>query len=89
MPTPTQKTFRTVYAASFLIIAHHESRIASVVLNAQTKRNGLWGPSQLTNEKLKILISTPIISMDRMFTVTNLFNLLTNGRFIFEALPFH
>ena len=43
---------------SFLIIAHHESNTASVVLNAQTKRKGLLGPSQLTSEKLKTLIST-------------------------------
>jgi hypothetical protein len=43
------------------MIAHQERNTASVVLNAQTKRKGLRGPSQLTREKLKILISTPII----------------------------
>ena len=36
------------------MIAHHDSITASVVLKAQTKRNGLAGPSQLTSEKLKI-----------------------------------
>src|SRR5438128_2084416 len=56
------------------MIAHQESMIASAVLKAQTKRNGLAGPSQLTSEKLKILISTPIISMARRFRVTAAFS---------------
>ena len=43
-------------AIYFLITAHQLSRIASAVLNAQTNRNGLSGPSQLTSEKLKILM---------------------------------
>ena len=38
------------------MIAHQASMTASTVLNAQTKRNGLAGPSQLTSEKLKIRI---------------------------------
>jgi hypothetical protein len=74
MPTPTQNTFRTVYALSFFIIAHQESITASTVLNAQTKRKGLCGPSQLTSEKLKILINTPSISMARRFRVTAAFS---------------
>ena len=39
----------------------------------QTKWNGLLGPNQLTREKLKILISTPTISMARRFRVTAAF----------------
>src|SRR5438105_836473 len=53
--------------------AHHESITASSVLNAQTNRKGLCGPSQLTSEKLKILISTPVISMVRRFRITAAF----------------
>jgi hypothetical protein len=44
---------------------------ASVVLNAHTNRKGLAGPSQLTSVKLNILISTPPISMMRMYLKTN------------------
>ncbi len=47
-------------------MAHHESRIASTVLNIHTNKNGLAGPIQLTRLKLKIRISTPIISNTRM-----------------------
>jgi len=47
--------------------------IASIVLKAQTNRNGLSGPIQLTREKLKILISTPVISTVRMWRATTLF----------------
>ena len=76
IPTPIQNTFKRMYAGSFLIMEHQESMNASHVLNAHTKKKGLLGPSQLTNEKLKILISTPVISTARMFRETALFNLL-------------
>jgi len=56
------------------MIAHQESMSASVVLKAQTKKNGLLGPSQLTSEKLKILINTPTISIARIFRVTRAFS---------------
>jgi len=59
-----------------LIKEHQESITASQVLNAHTKKKGLPGPSQLTNEKLNIRISTPVISIARMFRDTTLFNLL-------------
>jgi len=49
---------------------------ASQVLKAQTNKNGLLGPCQLTSEKLNILINTPVISIARMFRVTTSFNLL-------------
>ncbi len=39
--------------------------MASTVLNAQTNRKGLCGPSQLTREKLNMRINTPTISMLR------------------------
>jgi hypothetical protein len=52
------------------MIAHQASMTASAVLKAQTKRNGLAGPSQLTSEKLKTLISTPTNSMARRCRVT-------------------
>jgi hypothetical protein len=42
--------------------------IASVVLKIQTNRNGLLGPSQLTNEKLKMRITTPAISISLIFS---------------------
>lgn len=35
--------------------------------------NGLAGPSQLTSEKLKIRINTPVISMDDICRCTNVF----------------
>jgi hypothetical protein len=47
-----------------------------VVLKAQTKKNGLSAPNQLTNEKLKIRMSTPIISMGLMYLITKKFILL-------------
>src|SRR5260370_36272449 len=53
--------------------AHQDSITASTVLNAQTKRKGLCSPNQLTSEKLKILISTPIISIVRRLRVTAAF----------------
>src|SRR5262249_14280897 len=56
------------------MIAHQESMTASTVLKIHTNRNGLVGPSQLTSEKLKILISTPTISMDRRLRVTTAFS---------------
>src|SRR5438552_7860006 len=59
---------------SFLMMAHQESSTASAVLNAHTKRKGLSGPSQLTSEKLKILISTPTISTTRRCRVTAAFS---------------
>ncbi|OGV62304.1 MAG: hypothetical protein A2498_00155 [Lentisphaerae bacterium RIFOXYC12_FULL_60_16] len=59
-----------------MIKEHQESITASQVLNAHTKKKGLPGPSQLTNEKLNIRISTPVISIARMFRDTTLFNLL-------------
>ncbi len=37
-----------------------------MVLNTYTNRKGLAGPSQLTRLKLKMRISTPIISMVRI-----------------------
>jgi hypothetical protein len=52
------------------MIAHQESKMASAVLKAQTNMKGLEGPSQLTSEKLKILIRTPVISKPRRFRVT-------------------
>jgi hypothetical protein len=53
---------------------HHESITASVVLNAQTKKKGLEGPSQLTREKLKIRIRTPVISILRIWRFTQAFS---------------
>jgi hypothetical protein len=46
---------------------------ASMVLNAHTNMNGLSGPIQLTNEKLKMRIMTPVISIDFRFIKTNPF----------------
>src|SRR5436853_499099 len=60
---------------SFLMTAHQESSTASAVLNAQTKRKGLSGPSQLTSEKLKILISTPTIASGGRYRTTAAFPL--------------
>ncbi len=72
IPTRIQNRFNTVYALSFLRIAHQESRIASSVLKIQTNRNGLSGPSQLTSVKLIILMITPIISKVLMcFKITS------------------
>jgi len=48
-------------------MAHHERMIASVVLKTHTNMKGLAGPSQLTRLKLKIRMSTPVISSARMF----------------------
>jgi hypothetical protein len=62
-PTSIQKRLSKEYATSFFRIAHHDNRTASVVLNIQTNMNGLREPSQLTSEKLNILITTPIISI--------------------------
>lgn len=45
--------------------------MASKVLNTQTNIKGLSAPSQLTNEKLKIRMSTPIISIKRIYFKTN------------------
>ena len=63
-PTIIQNKFNVEYALSFFNKAHHDNRIASRVLNIQTNRKGLLGPCQLTREKLKILIKTPVISSD-------------------------
>src|SRR5438270_13416444 len=52
------------------MIAHHDSRIASAVFTIHTNMNGLYGPSQLTSEKLKIRISTPTISSERKLRPT-------------------
>jgi len=49
---------------------------ASHVLNIHTKRNGLEGPSQLTNEKLKIRISTATISIGLWYRRTIAFKSL-------------
>jgi len=54
---------------------HQEKITASVVLKAQTNKNGLSGPIQLTNEKLKIRISTPSISINLIYLRTNEFNM--------------
>ena len=69
-PTSTQKILSTVYAGSFFKMAHHESRMASIVLKTHTNMNGLCGPSQLTRLKLKMRMITPIISMTRIFFKT-------------------
>jgi hypothetical protein len=71
MPTKIQNILSTVYARSFLRMAHHESRIASEVLKTQTNMNGLFGPSQLTRLKLKMRMSTPIISTTWIFLKIN------------------
>jgi hypothetical protein len=65
-PTMIQNTLSMVYGLSFFRTEHHESMMASIVLNTHTNMNGLSGPSQLTSEKLNIRISTPIISIDGM-----------------------
>src|SRR5712691_4057425 len=70
-PTRIQNPLSTVYAESFLSTAHQVSSTASVVLNTHTNMNGLCGPIQLTSEKLKILMSTPVISSAFMFATTN------------------
>ncbi|MEE7627891.1 hypothetical protein V3O24_17110 [Methylobacter sp. Wu8] len=62
--------------AVLLEYRNQESITASVVLKAQTNINGLSGPIQLTSEKLKIRISTPTISMNRIYLKTNEFNAL-------------
>jgi hypothetical protein len=62
-PTIIQKRFSNEYATSFLRIAHHDNKTASVVLKIHTNINGLREPSQLTSEKLKMRITTPIISI--------------------------
>jgi hypothetical protein len=48
-------------------MAHHESKIASTVLNIHTNMKGLAGPSQLTRLKLKMRMSTPTISKVRTY----------------------
>ena len=62
-PTMIQNRLSMMYALSFLSSEHHDSMMASIVLNIHTNMNGLAGPSQLTSEKLKMRISTPTISM--------------------------
>jgi hypothetical protein len=69
------------------MIAHQESITASAVLKAQTNRKGLCGPSQLTSEKLKILISTPTISTIRNLPLTAAFNQRNKFQFI-QFAPF-
>jgi hypothetical protein len=48
------------------------------VLKAQTKKNGLAGPSQLTRLKLPMRISTPIISIERILLRMKRFRALAN-----------
>jgi hypothetical protein len=57
-----------------LSMEHQERITASVLLKAQTNRNGLSGPNQLTSEKLKMRISTPSISINLMYWNMNEFN---------------
>jgi hypothetical protein len=70
-PTSIQNIFSIEYAKSFFKTEHHDRITASQELNIHTKRNGLFWPSQLTNEKLIIRITTPIISIFLMFRRMN------------------
>jgi hypothetical protein len=56
-----------IYGWSLFTIEHQVNAIASVVLNTQTNKNGLDGPSQLMRLKLKIRIKTPVVSMARKY----------------------
>jgi hypothetical protein len=85
-PTPIQNTFNRMYAGSFFMTADQESTTASQVLNAQTKKKGLLGPSQLTSEKLNIRINTPVISIMRRFRRTTPFNLPIVVIMFFDSL---
>lgn len=71
-PTAIQKMLSREYAGSLRSKEHHDSKMASRVLNTQTNKKGLAGPSQLTKVKLKIRINTPVISTARMFFRINL-----------------
>ncbi len=69
-PTRIQKPFKRMYAESRLSTAQRVRITASIVLKIQTNMKGLFGPSQLTSEKLKIRMMTPIISNIFIFART-------------------
>jgi hypothetical protein len=51
--------------------AHQVSNTASSELKIQTNMKGLFGPSQLTSEKLNIRMTTPVISSALIFAAMN------------------
>src|ERR1700690_382626 len=66
-------------------MAHHESPTASIVFTTQTTKKGLWEPSQLTNEKLPMRITTATISIVLVFFRTNMFSSVVGMIFLGAA----
>lgn len=62
--------------------------IASAVLKHQTNKKGLCGPSQLTNEKLNILITTPTISIVVIYFRMNVLIIIHSFNNLIGAITF-